>query len=41
MPAITARIGGSLLADSTTIDPVNTSLVSSDYLLGRESLFSF
>ena len=41
MPAITARMWGSLLADSTAIDPVNNPLVSSDYLLGRESLFSF
>lgn len=41
MPAITARVWGSLLADSTTIGPVTTSLVSSDYFLGRKSLFSF
>lgn len=39
MSAITARIRGSLLADSTTIDPVNTSLVGSDYLLGRKKSF--
>ena len=39
-PAIIAIIWESLSADLRTIDPVNTSVVSSDYLLARKSHFS-
>ena len=37
-PDVTAVIWASLSADSRTIDPVNTSVVSSDYLLDSKSL---
>lgn len=37
-PDVTAVIWESLSADSRTIDPVNTSVVSSDYLLDSKSL---